>query len=70
MKLASESDVRATEEKIKLIEAQYDRVSRGDTDLNPVARELSLISLRRTINEMKEDIVRYRSTAASSASRS
>ena len=62
MKLETEAEVRATEEKIALLEEHYDRVQRGDTDLNDAARELSLISLRRTINQMKEDLIRFRSS--------
>ena len=62
MKLDNESDLQATQEKIQLLEEHYKRVKRGDTELNENARELSLMSLRRTINQMKEDIVRFRST--------
>ena len=64
MKLSNRQEVEATEEKIAILEQEYQRVRQGQTEANPAAQKMILTSLRRTINQMKEDIVRYQSVAA------
>jgi cell fate (sporulation/competence/biofilm development) regulator YlbF (YheA/YmcA/DUF963 family) len=61
MKLQSQEEAQRTLEKIALLEKDYQRIKRCGTDMNETARKLALVSLHRTINQMKEDVVRYHS---------
>jgi hypothetical protein len=63
MNLTSERDVEATQQKIRLLEARYEELRRQAAD-DAHVRALTLRSLKRVVNQMQEDIVRYRSRAA------
>jgi len=60
MNLKSHRELEATREKLRLLEAQYDANQReqgGDQHV----RELSMRSLKRLINQLKEEIARFES---------
>jgi hypothetical protein len=67
MNLTSAPEVEATREKIRLLEARYEALRREPAE-DPHVRELTLRSLKRTIHQMREDIVRYHAHADSSRS--
>ncbi len=58
MGLNSEREVANTRVKLARLEARYEAL-RNDAGGNPRVRELSMISLRRLINQFKEEIARY-----------
>jgi hypothetical protein len=58
MELKSEQEVRNTREKLKRLEEAYEE-SRMDASENDHIRELSVRSLKRLINQFKEEIARY-----------
>ena len=62
MNLQNEREVEVTREKLCFMEEQYESI-RAKPATNPYARELTLRSLRRTINQLKEEIVRFESGA-------
>ncbi|MBC8872291.1 MAG: hypothetical protein H8E44_22905 [Planctomycetes bacterium] len=64
MNLTSDHEVEATREKIRLLEARYEALRREPTD-DAHVRELTLRSLKRTIHQMQEDILRCSCHAAS-----
>ena len=64
MNLASEQEVEATREKIRLLETRYEALCQEPTD-DAHVRELTLRSLKRIIHQMQEDILRYSCRAAS-----
>ncbi len=69
MELKDEREAAATREKIRSLEARYQAVSqdpRGDAHV----QELTLRSLKRMINQMKEEIARYESRRSPRASMS
>jgi uncharacterized small protein (DUF1192 family) len=58
MELRSEREVANTREKLRTLEQDYDASAReigGDEEL----RELTMESLKRLINQLKEEIARY-----------
>lgn len=60
MSLKNERELEATREKLKLLEERYDanlREKVGDQHV----RELSMRSLKRLINQLKEEIARFES---------
>ena len=60
MSLHSRRELEATREKLRLLEERYDLAGReegGDQHI----RELSMRSLKRLINQMKEEIARFES---------
>ncbi|MEX0728549.1 MAG: hypothetical protein WEB58_18195 [Planctomycetaceae bacterium] len=60
MSLQSQRELEATREKLRLLEERYEankREDRGDEHV----RELSTRSLKRLINQLKEEIARYES---------
>lgn len=61
MKLLCDEDVRETLRKIEVLEHHFQQTKLGSTELSDDGRELSMASLRRTINQMKEDITRFQS---------
>ena len=67
MSLESKRELEVTREKLRGLEKLYD-----STLVEPVektyARELTLRSLKRTINQMKEEIARFEAKVGSSAS--
>lgn len=58
MGLNSEREVANTRVKLARLEARYEAL-RNDASGNPRVRDLSMISLRRLINQFKEEIARY-----------
>ena len=63
MSLQSEREVAHTREKLARLEARYEAL-RSEADGNRRLRELSMISLKRLINQFREEIVRYESRCA------
>ena len=62
MNLESVKQVEATRMKMRILEDRYEAI-RAKPMANELARELTLQSLRQTINQFKEDIVRFESRA-------
>lgn len=60
MDLNDEYELQATRTKLKLLEEQFE-TSRLKPVENAHVRELSLRSLRRMINQLKEEIARFES---------
>jgi hypothetical protein len=67
MNLTSVQEVEATREKIRLLEARYEALRNKPAE-DAHVRELTLRSLKRTIHQMREDIVRYHSQTVSTRS--
>ena len=63
MDLKNEREVEATREKLRLLEECYEQ-ERQDFSGDSHVRELSLSSLKRTMNQFKEEIIRYESRNA------
>ncbi len=63
MKLGSDRELANTRRKLKLLEQSYEEARNDPTD-GEHARELGLESLRRLINQLKEEIARYESRHA------
>ena len=63
MDLKNERQVAVTREKIRLLEARYESLRQQPAE-NAHVRELTLRSLKRMINQMKEEIVRFESRAS------
>ncbi len=55
MTLKSEFELANTRQKLRELEEHYE-ARRGETAANPHARELTLRSLKRLINQLKEEI--------------
>ena len=62
MELKSEREVQNTREKLNILEARAESV-RGDPAGNPYVQELTLRSLKRIINQLKEEIARFEAHA-------
>jgi hypothetical protein len=60
MELKSEREVEVTREKLHLLEERYETIRNRPT-ANERVRELTLRSFRQTINQFKEDIIRFES---------
>ena len=58
MSLKSEREVANTRVKLARLEARYENLLRN-TEGDRRVRELSMISLKRLINQFKEEIARY-----------
>jgi hypothetical protein len=67
MELKDEGQVRNTRAKLHILEKRYEAVRRDPGD-NQRVQELTLRSLRRLINQMKEEIARYEARAKHSVS--
>ena len=63
MSLQSQAEVANTLTKLARLEARYEAL-RNDTEGNQRVRELSMTSLKRLINQFKEEIVRYEAQQA------
>ena len=63
MSLQSRRDLKATREKLRLLEERYEANKRQDSGDEHV-RELSMRSLRRLINQLKEEIARFKSRSS------
>jgi hypothetical protein len=59
MALNSDLELRVTREKLARLEELYDRTASRTEELSPAARDLTLISLKRLMNKLTEEIVRY-----------
>ena len=62
MDLKSDLEVEVTREKLHSLEARYEMV-RQDAAGNPRVQELTLRSLKRIINQFKEEIARFEAHA-------
>ena len=60
MSLHSLRELEATREKLRLLESRYEAERREQAD-DPHVRELSMRSLKRLINQLKEEIARFSS---------
>jgi len=69
MDLKDEREVEVTREKLRSLEARYQAVSQ-DPGENAHIQELTLRSLKRMINQMKEEIVRFEASGSPRADRS
>jgi len=58
MKLNSAIEAANTRAKLALLESHYQSAKRRDVG-NPTAKEAVLSSLRRMINQLKEELIRY-----------
>ena len=63
MKLQNQSELEATRAKLRLLEERYEVNSR-EQDGDEHVRELSKRSLKRLINQLKEEIARFESRAS------
>lgn len=63
MELTSEIEVVNTRKKLKLLEETYE-ASQKEPDSNAAYQQLSRRSLKRMINQMKEEIARFEAHAA------
>ena len=62
MELKDDYELTVTRSKLKLLEQRLE-ASRSEPEQNPRVQELSLRSLKRMINQLKEEIARYESHA-------
>ncbi len=60
MDLKNERQVAVTREKIRLLEARYESLRQKPAE-NAHVRELTLPSLKRMMNQMQEEVVRFES---------
>ena len=58
MELRNDRELANTREKLRMLEESYDE-TRKDTSEEAYVREASLRSLKRLINQLKEEIARY-----------
>jgi hypothetical protein len=63
MDLKNERELEVTREKLRQLEDHYE-TSCLDTSGDPHVRELSLRSIKRMINQLKEEIARFESRAS------
>jgi flagellar biosynthesis chaperone FliJ len=63
MKLRSHRELETTREKLRLLEQRYE-ASRQEKGGDLHMRELSMRSLKRLINQLKEEIARFESRTA------
>lgn len=68
MELRDERELEVTRQKLRLLEEHYEARRHEPAD-DPYVRELSLRSIKRMINQMKEEIARYEAHKAASVSR-
>jgi hypothetical protein len=69
MELKDEREVEVTRDKLRSLEARYQAV-KGEPGENSHIQELTLRSLKRMINQMKEEIARFEARRASGPSSS
>lgn len=58
MELKSDREVAATRVKLERLEARYEALE-ADVDADPRVRRASMLSLKRLINQFKEEIARF-----------
>jgi hypothetical protein len=56
--LSSEQELENTREKLHRLEARYEQIRRDSTE-DPHVRKVTMLSLKRLINQFKEEIARY-----------
>jgi uncharacterized small protein (DUF1192 family) len=66
MNLQSERELRVTREKLQMLEEQYDK-TRTEPNVDEHVRELTLLSLKKLINQLKEEIARFEAHMAKPA---
>jgi hypothetical protein len=66
MSIKDQEELRVTREKLRWLENEYEAAKLRPAE-NPAAHEWTLRSLRQTINQLKEEIVRFQSHADSPA---
>ena len=66
MELKNERELQTTREKLRMLEEHYNRRT-SEARTGSYAEELSLRSIKRLINQLKEEIVRYESRIGSAA---
>jgi hypothetical protein len=69
MELKDEREVEVTREKLRSLEARYQSVSQDPGD-DAHIQELTLRSLKRLINQMKEELARFEARRSQHAARS
>jgi len=69
MELKDERELEVTREKLRSLEARYQTVSQEPRD-DAHIQELTLRSLKRMMNQMKEEIARYESRRSPHAGKS
>ncbi len=69
MELKDEREVEVTREKLQSLEARYEAVGQDPGEDSHI-QELTLRSLKRMINQMREEIARFEARRSSEASRS
>ena len=69
MSLQSQRELEATRDKLRLLEDRYEANRRGNGNDEHVT-ELSMRSLKRLINQLKEEIARFEARSATVVERS
>ncbi len=64
MSLESEQELANTRAKLRMLEADYEAL-RSDGSEDPRLREVTMESLKRLINQLKEEIARFEARQAS-----
>jgi hypothetical protein len=67
MSIQSQTELENTREKLRRLEEHYAGRTR-EPAANPRLREISLRSLKQTMNQLKEEIVRYEAHAKTGSS--
>lgn len=68
MSINDREELRITREKLRWLETEYDAAKLRSNE-NPIVREWTLRSLKQTINQLKEEILRFESHEESPAPR-
>jgi hypothetical protein len=63
MKISTDAEAQATQEKLALLARTVDEATRDETG-TPHTRELTVRSLKRLINQLKEEVARHKAHAA------
>lgn len=63
MSLQSQSELESTRKKLRLLEKRYEAHNR-EIDDDSHTRDLTMRSLKRLINQLKEEIARYESRSS------
>ena len=63
MSIQDPNELRVTREKLSWLEQEYE-AAKLRPSANPAVREWTLRSLKQTINQLKEEIIRFESHAA------
>ena len=66
MSIKDQEELKVTREKLSWLEKEYEAAKLRSID-NPIVREWTLRSLKQTINQLKEEIVRFESHVESPA---